>query len=220
MAGDWRTASRDSAGIAPDPRTTPEAVVQVYAARAWGWRGRFAVHTWIAVKPAGAPVYTVYEVIGWRATMASRHSPFTTGPPTAAGSGPSRNFCSTFAVKASMMSSIGSTVPPDPTPTRMPTMLWPGPNSNTFTAHVSRTVPELIVDLPPTAIGKDYLSGSFVAQTPSGSGFQISLFGLVGMMVALDEGLEVNVLGLVFGIDPNDLAVKLPMIGKLGFSSR
>jgi hypothetical protein len=40
------------------------------------------------------------------------------------------------------------------------------------------------------------------------------------MMVALDEGLEVNVLGLVFGIDPNDLAVKLPMIGKLGFSSR
>ena len=36
---------------------------------------------------------------------------------------------------------------------------WPGPNSNTFTAWITRAVPELEVDLPPTAIGKDYLSG-------------------------------------------------------------
>ena len=35
--------------------------------------------------------------------------------------------------------------------------IWPGPNSNTFTAFVLRDVPELRVDLPPTAIGKDYL---------------------------------------------------------------
>ncbi|MCZ6585936.1 MAG: DUF3750 domain-containing protein, partial [Gammaproteobacteria bacterium] len=35
----WRTASRASVGLAPDPATTPEAVVQVYAARAVSWRG-------------------------------------------------------------------------------------------------------------------------------------------------------------------------------------
>ena len=29
-AQDWRTASRAPAGLAPDPATTPEAVVQVY----------------------------------------------------------------------------------------------------------------------------------------------------------------------------------------------
>ena len=42
-------------------------MVQVYAARAWGWRGSFGVHSWIAVKPTGAPAFDVYEVIGWRA---------------------------------------------------------------------------------------------------------------------------------------------------------
>ena len=65
-AHDWRTASHEPAGIAPDPATTPEAVAQVYVARAWGWRGTFGVHSWIAVKPSGAPAFTRYEVIGWR----------------------------------------------------------------------------------------------------------------------------------------------------------
>ena len=59
-ATDWRTASREPVGLAPDPATTPEAVVQVYAARTWGWRGYFGVHTWVAVKPAGAAEYTVF----------------------------------------------------------------------------------------------------------------------------------------------------------------
>ena len=65
-AQDWRTASQEPVGLAPDPAKTPEAVVQVYAARVWGLRGVFGVHTWIAVKPAAAREYTVYEIIGWR----------------------------------------------------------------------------------------------------------------------------------------------------------
>ena len=63
---DWRTASHEPVGLAPDPLATTEPVVQVYAARTWGWRGTFGVHTWVAVKPANAKTYTVYEVIGWR----------------------------------------------------------------------------------------------------------------------------------------------------------
>ena len=51
-AKDWRTASREPAGFAPDPAQTPEAVVQVYAARAVGWRGYFGVHTGL---PQSAP---------------------------------------------------------------------------------------------------------------------------------------------------------------------
>jgi hypothetical protein len=61
----WYEARRDATGLAPDPATTPEAVVQVYAARAVAWRGALAVHTWIAVKPSDAPRYTRYEVIGF-----------------------------------------------------------------------------------------------------------------------------------------------------------
>src|SRR5258706_10636518 len=62
----WRAASREPVGLAPDPATTTEAVVQVYGARTWGWKGVFGVHTWVAVKPTAAPRWTVYEVIGWR----------------------------------------------------------------------------------------------------------------------------------------------------------
>ena len=63
---DWRTASRESAGIAPDPAVTKEAVLQVYGAKAWSWRGWFAIHTWIAAKHTGETAYTVYDAVGWR----------------------------------------------------------------------------------------------------------------------------------------------------------
>ena len=35
-------------------------------------------------------------------------------------------------------------------------------------------------------------------------------------MAAREEGLEVNVLGLSFGIDPLTPAIKLPGIGRIG----
>jgi hypothetical protein len=37
----------------------------VFAAPAVSWRGIFSVHTWIAVKPTGAPRFTRYEVLGF-----------------------------------------------------------------------------------------------------------------------------------------------------------
>ena len=57
---------------------------------------------------------------------------------------------------------------------------WPGPNSNTFMAYIARQIPELGIHLPSTAVGKDFLPGAgFFAAAPSGSGFQVSLYGLV-----------------------------------------
>ena len=95
---------------------------------------------------------------------------------------------------------------------------WPGPNSNTFVAWVGREVPELRLALPPTAIGKDFLGGQIAAPTPSGTGLQISLGGLLGVAVGVKEGLEFNLLGLVIGVDPLGLAIKLPGVGRLGLS--
>ena len=66
LAQDWRTASREPVGLAPDPATTPEAVIQVYGARTVGWKGAFGVHTWVATKASNAKEWTVYEVVGWR----------------------------------------------------------------------------------------------------------------------------------------------------------
>jgi hypothetical protein len=97
-------------------------------------------------------------------------------------------------------------------------VMWPGPNSNTFTAWVLRAVPELEADLPPTAIGKDYRGRSLVGSAPSGKGFQFSLFGLAGITASSVEGLELNLLGLTFGINPFDPALKLPLVGRIGAS--
>src|SRR5207245_9922446 len=58
--GNWWELSREPSGQSPDPAATPEAVVQVYAARAVGWRGLLALHPWIALKPSGAAGATRY----------------------------------------------------------------------------------------------------------------------------------------------------------------
>ena len=49
-------------------------------------------------------------------------------------------------------------------------------------------------------------------------GFQLSFAGLLGLTLARAEGLELNLLGLVIGLDPSGPALKLPGIGRLGFS--
>ena len=78
-------------------------------------------------------------------------------------------------------------------------------------------MPELGLELPPTAIGKDYLEGgTLIASTPSGTGYQLSLLGMLGLSISYAEGLELHVLGMTIGIDPLDFAVKLPGIGRIG----
>jgi hypothetical protein len=71
---DWRTASRESAGIAPNPEEVKDAVIEFYAADAFSWRGWFAVHTWVEVKPQNAMEYTVYEIVGWRIPALSQYN--------------------------------------------------------------------------------------------------------------------------------------------------
>ena len=219
MGQDWRTADRSSAGIAPDPQNTPEAVVQVYAARAFNWRGALGVHTWIAAKPRDGDYYTVHQVMGWR----SYHGlPVVMSTPDIPdrqwfGARPELLVDLRGEQAAAAIPRIEAAVASYPFDREYG--LWPGPNSNTFTAHVGREVPELAMDLPTTAIGKDFLTnGSIVESAPSGTGGQISLYGLFGVTVAREEGLELNILALSFGIDVLHPAIKLPGIGRIGMN--
>lgn len=217
LEGDWSRASRDAAGIAPDPAVTREALVQVYSARAFEWRGAFAVHTWIAVKPADAPGYTTYEVMGWNVYHGGRAIEVHEGAPDRHWYGSKPRMIAELRGKPAeaAIGKIARAVAAYPYAGEYRT--WPGPNSNTFTAFVLRQVPELKADLPPTAIGKDYLPGpAFVATTPSGAGLQLSLYGVLGVLVSAEEGIEVNLLGLSAGIDFRDLALRLPGIGLVG----
>lgn len=50
----WATTRRDSASLAPDPiKFRNTAIVQIYTAPTYGWRGLFAVHPWIIFKRVG-----------------------------------------------------------------------------------------------------------------------------------------------------------------------
>jgi hypothetical protein len=208
--------SRASAGLAPDPATTPEAVIQVYGARTLGAKGIFGVHTWIAVKPTDARSYTVYEVIGWRLRWGDAPVVVRTRTPDARWFGSDPELIADR--RGPGVDALIERV--DRAAREYPWMheytLWPGPNSNTFVAWIVRSVPELEVDLPPTAIGKDYSGAKLFGAAPSGSGYQLSLFGLLGLTVSAVEGLEVNVLGLTFGVNPLDLSLKMPLVGRIG----
>jgi hypothetical protein len=215
--GNWWELERGPSGQAPDPATAPEAVVQVDAARAVSWRGVFAVHTWIAVKASGAASYTRYEVLGWgveRGVPAVRVN--RTGPDNHwFGDRPEKLVDLRGNGVDAIVAKVEAAVAAYPYPSSYRT--WPGPNSNTFTAWVGREVPELRLKLPPTAIGKDYLAGGALAgTTPSGTGVQLSLFGLGGLAVGWEEGIELNVLTLNFGVDLKRPALKLPVVGRLG----
>lgn len=216
---DWRTASQEPIGMAPDPATTPDAVVQVYGARTMGWKGAFGVHTWIAVKPAKARAYKVYEVIGWRLRWSDTVVVTRERAPDARwfGSEPELYADKRGEGVDALIERIEKAVQAYPYGKEY--TLWPGPNSNTFTAWVARHVPELQANLPATAIGKDFMGSRLVAAAPSGSGFQFSLAGLLGFTASSVEGLEVNLLGLTFGVDPFRPAIKLPIIGRIGVSA-
>lgn len=215
---DWRVARWGPSNLAPLPTTTPEAVIQVYAARTVGWKGAVAVHSWIAFKPENASAYERWEVVAWGTRSGGPAVRRDLRPVDGywAGNRPVIVAEMRGPEAQALIPRIQETIASYPYPDSYVT--WPGPNSNTFVAHVLRQVPELRAELPPTAIGKDFLPGNIAASTPSGTGYQVSLFGLAGISLAVEEGLEINFLGLVIGLDPKDLAIKLPGIGKLGLS--
>ena len=214
IADDWRSASREPVGLAPDPAVVKEAVVQVYGARAVGAKGLFGVHTWVAVKPTDAASWTVYEVIGWRLRWSESAVVVRTRDPDGRWFGAQPELYADKRGKGvdELIKRIDKAARAYPYANEY--TVWPGPNSNTFTAWIARAVPELEVDLPATAIGKDYLGGSVFGSAPSGSGYQLSLAGLLGVSASGVEGLEVNILGLNVGLGPSGL--KLPLIGRIG----
>ncbi len=157
--GDWRNASREPAGIAPNPVDAKQAVIEFYAADAFGWRGWFAVHTWLAIKPENANEYTVYEVVGWRV---GRGQPalYTYQTPTPDrywyGAKPEKVLSIQGEKAQQLIPKIQNAVEHYPWADEY--TLFPGPNSNTFPAWVGQQIPELNLDMPFRAIGSGYVN--------------------------------------------------------------
>ncbi|SHJ90189.1 Protein of unknown function [Malonomonas rubra DSM 5091] len=155
---DWRTASRESAGIAPDPQSTSEAIVQVYGAKAWGWRGWFAIHTWVATKENAADNYTVYEVIGWRLNRGMSVLRIANDLPDRHWFGEKPELLAEHRGEEAEMLIAAVDQAARDYPWQNEYRVFPGPNSNTFTAWIAKQVPELDLKLPFRAIGSGYLN--------------------------------------------------------------
>ena len=156
----WHQASRESAGLAPDPQTTSEAVIQVYGADAFGWYGWFAIHTWVATKRSGEKEYTVYDVVGWRAWPGQTVVREFQDIPDRYWYGARPRLLSSHQGEDvdALIDAVEAAVASYPWPQNYEA--FPGPNSNTFTAWIAQQVPQLDLDLPFSAIGSGYADAS------------------------------------------------------------
>jgi Protein of unknown function (DUF3750) len=215
--GSWYDADWSSAHLLPAAAADPDARIIVFSGRTGRWKGIFAVHSWIVLKPENAKSYTRYDLTGFgRPIHVNGWAP------------DARWFGNTPQVIADIRGQVATEAIPKiraaiaayPFSRLDDYRLWPGPNSNTFVASVLRAAPELDVALPPEAIGKDFrIDGSVFGLTGSGTGVEASLWGLLGVKIGWVEGLEVNLLSLVAGLDIRRPALKLPGFGRIGIES-
>ena len=209
----FRNADWSSVGMLPPASADRDARLLVFTGRTGRWKGIFAVHSWVVFKPANATTWSRYDVVGWGEPLRSN------------GWEPDgRWFGDTPRVLVDIRGAHAETLIPKVKATIADYSynnfgdyrMWPGPNSNTFVATVLRAVPELEVTLPPNAIGKDFRGSAYVGLTDSRTGVEASLFGLIGVKLGWVEGVELNFLGLVAGLDLRHPGVKLPGFGRIG----
>ena len=213
-AFDWRGADRSATGLLPSAAAHSAAAVRVYAAPTVSWRGIVAVHCWLVLKEAGASRYDRYDLTAWGDPI--RLNGFAPDGRWF-GRAPEAVFSADGPAAAALIPRMRAAIDTYRWRNQGDYRAWPGPNSNTFVQTVLAAVPDSGAVLPPTAIGKDFpVDGAVLAWAPSRTGFRLSAGGYVGLTVAWVEGIELNLLGGVIGIDLRRPGIKLPAVGRIG----
>lgn len=209
----WHQADWSSAGTLPQAAAQPEAVIHVMSARTGGLKGALSSHSWIVLKRAGAVAYDRYDKVGWGSPV--RHNAYAADARWY--SNPPRIIRTIRGEQAEqLIPRIEFVIERYPWRHRGGYRIWPGPNSNSFIAHILREVPELNAVLPPHAVGRDFLGDDrYWFASAEGDEFRLGWRGLVGVSAGRLSGLEINLLGLVAGIDVRNPALKLPGFGAI-----
>jgi hypothetical protein len=212
----WKAASWSASGLLPEAATIKPATVMILSSRTGRWKSIFAEHMSIVVKPDGAAKWTRYDVVGWGAPV--RKDAYAADARWY-GNTPRLIYKLEGDAAATLIPAIEASIAAYPFQKRGSYVIWPGPNSNTFVSWIVRNTEGFEAELPPVAVGKDWLGTGLVAGVaPSKSGWTFSLSGIVGATVAWEEGIELHLLGSTIGIDVNDMAIKLPALGKIGLN--
>ena len=202
----WRDADWSSTKSLPDASADTEARVLIMSGRTGGWKGIFAVHSWVVLKPQNGRSWRRYDVVGWGNPVRLNNWPpdglwFGNKPQVVLDL---RGAEAAAVIKAYDYAHAGDY------------RIWPGPNSNTFVATVLRAIPECETALPANAVGRDFRPYPYAGLTDSRTGIEASLWGVLGIKLGWVEGIEVNFLGLVAGFDLRHPGVKLPGFGRIG----
>jgi Protein of unknown function (DUF3750) len=209
----YARADWSSTGMLPEPSAEPEPRLLIFTGRTGRWRGIFAVHSWVVVKQENAENWDRYDVMGWGQPIRNNG-----WPPDGRwfGNMPRVLVDVRGPEAARLIPKVEAAIANYRYNRAGDYRIWPGPNSNTFVASVLRAAPELAATLPPNAVGKDFRPAPYVGLTDSRTGVEASLFGLLGLKLGWVEGVEVNFLGLVAGLDLRHPAVKVPGFGRIG----
>jgi hypothetical protein len=209
----WRDADWSSTKTLPKASDYQPARLVVFTGTTGAWKGIFSVHSWVVFKRAGAEGWSRYDVVGWGTPVRANGWP---ADGRWYGNMPVAIADVSGEAAEAMIPKVEAAVRDYSYNRAGDYRIWPGPNSNSFTAAVLRAVPELGVALPPNAVGRDFRDGFYAGRTDSGTGVELNLYGLAGLKAGWVEGLEVNLLGLVAGLDLRHPGVKLPGFGRIG----
>ena len=211
----FRDADWSSVGMLPVATADRDARLLVFTGRTGRWKGIFSLHSWVVFKPANATTWSRYDVVGWGQPVRSN------------GWAPDGRWFGDVPVvlldvhgaqAEALIPKVKAAIAEYGYNQFGDYRMWPGPNSNTFVATVLRAVPELETTLPPNAVGKDFRAYPYVGLTDSRTGVEASLFGLLGFKLGWVEGVELNFLGLVAGLDLRHPGIKLPGFGRIGIA--
>lgn len=209
----YARADWSSTGMLPVAASDHEARLLIFTGRTGRWKGIFAVHSWVVLKPEDAPSWSRYDVVGWGQPIRTNG-----WAPDGRWFGDTpRVLVDVHGAQATaLIPKVKAAIADYSYNKAGDYWVWPGPNSNTFTAAVLRAVPELATGLPPNAIGKDFRPHPYVGFTDSRTGVEASLWGVLGVKLGWVEGVEFNFMGLVTGLDLRHPALKLPGFGRVG----
>lgn len=204
----WDGEDCRATGLLLDPAHQSSAAVYVLSARTSGLKGALASHSWIVIRRAGSHVYERYDKMGWGDVIWKNGFPadglwFSNMPVV--------EHAIEGAAAARLIPLVDAAIASYPFAAQGSYCAWPGPNSNSFVAHVLRAAPE-IGRMPVTAIGRDFHPRVTLRWQAEQQALAFSAYGYVGAAVG-PRLLEIQFLGLVGGIDLQKGLILVPAFG-------
>ena len=210
----FRDADWSSVGMLPPASADRDARLLVFTGRTGRWKGIFAVHSWVVFKPENATTWSRYDVVGWGQPVRSN------------GWAPDgRWYGDTPRVLVDVRGAAGRRADPEGQGgdrglqlqqcRRLPGLA--GAEQQHLHGHgPARGAGARRPRCRRTRSARIFAPGPMPGLTDSRTGVEASLCGLLGVKLGWVEGVELNFLGLVAGLDLRHPAVKLPGFGRIG----